>query len=96
MGMQLSDLGERLTKLRERTSPETAGGEPQRATSDAAVRFAFRSGIGVLTTVVLGSGLGWLLDSWLGTLPLFLILFFFVGAGAGLFNIFWAARALQR
>ena len=36
---------------------------------------------------VVGGGFGWLLDQWFGTLPLFLILLFFVGTLAGTLNI---------
>lgn len=32
--------------------------------------------------------LGWLLDRWLGTLPLFLILGAFIGAGAGFYSLY--------
>lgn len=33
--------------------------------------------------------LGWLVDRWLGTMPLFLILGAFVGAGAGFYNMYY-------
>lgn len=33
--------------------------------------------------------LGWLLDRWLGTMPLFLILGAFVGAAAGFYNLYY-------
>ena len=36
---------------------------------------------------VVGGGFGWALDQWLGTLPLFLILLFFLGTLAGTLNI---------
>lgn len=32
--------------------------------------------------------LGWLLDGWIGTLPLFTILGAFVGAGAGFYSLY--------
>jgi len=46
--------------------------------------------------LVVGGGIGWLLDHWLGTLPLFLLIFFFLGAGAGLLNVFRAAKEMNR
>ncbi len=33
--------------------------------------------------------LGWLVDRWLGTLPLFLIVGAFVGAGAGFYSLYY-------
>jgi ATP synthase protein I len=43
-----------------------------------------------------GGGIGWLLDRWLGTLPLFLLVFFVLGAVAGLLNVFRAAKQMNR
>lgn len=37
--------------------------------------------------VAVGGFVGWLLDSWLGTSPLLMIVLFFLGAGAGMMNI---------
>jgi ATP synthase protein I len=43
--------------------------------------------------VVVGGGLGWLLDKWLGTFPLLFIVFFLLGSAAGMLNI---VRQAQR
>ena len=43
--------------------------------------------------VVVGGGLGWLLDRWLGTFPLLFIVFFLLGSAAGILNI---VRQAQR
>ena len=37
--------------------------------------------------IAVGGFMGWLLDTWLGTTPLFMIVLFFLGAGAGMMNI---------
>ena len=37
--------------------------------------------------VIVGSFIGWVLDRWLGTSPLFLVLLFFLGAAAGMLNV---------
>lgn len=37
--------------------------------------------------VIVGTFLGWLLDRWLETSPLFLVLMFFLGAIAGMLNV---------
>lgn len=34
-------------------------------------------------------GVGWLVDRWLGTMPLFLIIGTFVGAGAGFYSLYF-------
>jgi positive regulator of sigma E activity len=40
--------------------------------------------------------LGWLVDGWLGTLPLFTILGAFVGAGAGFYSLYHHLVVRQR
>ncbi len=37
--------------------------------------------------VIVGALIGWMLDNWLGTSPLFLVLLFFLGAMAGMLNV---------
>ncbi|MDB2325120.1 AtpZ/AtpI family protein [Alphaproteobacteria bacterium] len=37
--------------------------------------------------VIVGAFIGWLLDRWLETSPLFLVLMFFLGAMAGMLNV---------
>ena len=45
----------------------------------------------LLAGVVIGVGLGLLLDYWLGTKPWLLIVFFFLGSGAGMLNVYRTA-----
>jgi ATP synthase protein I len=52
-----------------------------------------QAGIEVVAGVGFGALLGWALDRWLGTMPLFLIVFFTLGAAAGVLN---ASRHLRR
>jgi len=41
----------------------------------------------IVAGVAVGGFLGWMLDTWLGTSPIFMIVLFFLGAGAGMLNI---------
>lgn len=52
---------------------------------------AMRIGIELVAGVAVGAGIGYLLDSWLGTAPWLLILFFFLGAAGGMMNVYRAA-----
>ena len=85
------DFDARLGKLREpaRSPTETPPDEPQ--------RLDFGSGLQVGIEVLAGVGggllIGWGLDRWLETRPLFLILFFLLGSAAGMLN---AWRFLRR
>jgi len=41
----------------------------------------------LLAGLFVGAGIGWTLDNWLNTNPLFLILFFLLGGAAGILNL---------
>ena len=56
--------------------------------------FGFRLAMDLLAALLLGVGAGLGLDWWLGTKPLFLILFFFLGGAAGILNVYRAASGM--
>jgi len=53
-------------------------------------------GIAFVLAVVIGFLAGYGLDAWLGTSPLFTILFFFVGVAAGVLNVIRTAAGVTR
>lgn len=52
-------------------------------------------GIALAAAIAIGTGIGYLLDKWLGTLPWLTILFFFFGVAAGFLNIFREIKRLK-
>ena len=50
----------------------------------------------LVAAVVVGSTLGFLLDSWFGTKPLLIICFFFMGVAAGILNVFRSAKNMHK
>ncbi|MCS6854556.1 MAG: AtpZ/AtpI family protein [Elioraea sp.] len=46
-----------------------------------------RAGLEVASALAVGVGIGLALDGWLGTRPLFLVLFLFLGGAAGVLNV---------
>ncbi len=46
-----------------------------------------RVGVELLAALVVGLGIGWALDHWLRTTPLFLVIFVLLGGVAGVFNV---------
>ncbi|MCR9257020.1 MAG: AtpZ/AtpI family protein [Alphaproteobacteria bacterium] len=56
---------------------------------------AFRVGTELVSALMVGVGVGWLLDRWLGTKPWLLIVFFFLGAAAGVFNVYRAINGMS-
>jgi ATP synthase protein I len=91
-GPTLEDLDARLRKARgieaSREGHDGAGGGLQSGMSG--VGAMLRIGIEMVSAVAVGFGIGWLLDSWLGTKPWLMILFFFMGSAAGILGVFRA------
>jgi ATP synthase protein I len=48
----------------------------------------FRAGVEVVSALVVGIGIGWLLDRWLGTWPWLFLVFFVLGSAAGVMNVY--------
>ena len=86
---RLNDLDKRLKEARSRQQAEKdrkAGGGGRAARSGMGL--GFRLAVDIVAALVVGVVIGLLLDRWLGTLPLFLVLFFFMGGAAGILNAY--------
>ncbi|HEY5208367.1 MAG TPA: AtpZ/AtpI family protein [Stellaceae bacterium] len=85
----LRDLGKGLEKARQ---GRDGGSTARRATlsrdSQNALGLALRIGVELVVAVVIGAGIGWALDRWLGTRPWGMIILFFLGIAAGLVNVY--------
>ena len=49
-----------------------------------------------MAAVVVGSTIGYILDSWFDTKPLLIICFFIIGVVAGILNVFRAAKRMGK
>ena len=63
-------------------------GNSKSAIPASGARVALRATTDMVAALVVGGGLGYGLDSWLGTKPWFMIIMFFLGAIAGFVNIY--------
>jgi len=87
---RLADLGERLAKAaRRRAGPERS---EQRGSQ---LGVAFRMATELVAGPAVGAFIGWHLDAWLATSPLFLLVLFVLGAVAGGMNVVREARRMQ-
>lgn len=89
----LDDLGERLRAARghreaDRQQNQTLSGKQPGLSG---VGWAFRIGAEMVSALVVGVGIGIGLDWWLGTKPWFLVVFFLLGSGAAIMNVYRAA-----
>ncbi len=57
---------------------------------------AFKMSTELVSAVVVGTIIGFILDNWFGTKPLLIIIFFLFGAAAGILNVFKAAKRMQK
>ena len=58
------------------------------STTDAsAMARGFRLSTELVAGVLVGAGIGWLIDRWLGTTPLGMIVFLLLGFAAGVLNV---------
>ena len=57
---------------------------------------AFKLGTELVSAVAVGTIIGFILDSWFDTKPWFIIIFFFLGAAAGMLNVIRTASRMQK
>jgi ATP synthase protein I len=83
-----SDFDARLDQALERRrgesgkSSEESGGDARKGLS-----IALRIGVELVAALIVGAGVGILLDRWLGTAPWLMVGFFVLGAAAGFLNV---------
>ena len=57
---------------------------------------AFKLGTELVAAVLVGTIIGFILDTWFDTKPWLIIIFFFLGAAAGILNVIRAANKMQK
>ena len=57
---------------------------------------AFKLGTDLVAAVVVGTIIGFILDTWFDTNPWLMIIFFFLGSIAGILNVIKAAKRMQQ
>jgi ATP synthase protein I len=87
-----NDFDQRLAQAREkqglRTEAEKATDGSASAVPAGSLNIGMRAGVEVVSALIAGAGLGWLLDRWLGTFPWLFLVFFVVGGAAGVLNVY--------
>ena len=57
---------------------------------------AFKLGTELVAAVAVGTIIGFILDNWFDTKPWLIIIFFFLGAIAGMLNVIRTAKRIQK
>ena len=90
----LNSLDARLKQARQaQKGPATEGGPRLRGEASGFGQ-ALRVGAELVSALIVGTGLGLLLDYWLGTKPWLMIVFIFLGGGAGILNVYRVAMSM--
>ena len=94
LSARLRDLGKQLGRHH---SDGPSDSEPgQRPTTDAsAMARGFRLSTELVAGVLVGAGIGWLIDRWVGSTPWGMIVFLLLGFVAGVLNVMRAAGVVR-
>ncbi|MDP6350904.1 MAG: AtpZ/AtpI family protein [Alphaproteobacteria bacterium] len=87
----LDDLDSRIKQVRDQqtwseTGPVAPGG----------LAWALRLTTEMVAALIVGGGIGWMLDKSLGTRPWLLLVFLVIGMAAGMLNIYRTAQRITR
>ena len=63
--------------------------------SSSNIGAAFKLSTDMVAAVIVGTIIGFILDNWFGTKPWLILIFFFVGAIAGILNVIRSAKNMQ-
>ena len=89
----LQELNNRLRKARILDENSDAEKAPH-TTNRSGLSLAMRLGVELVSALIIGVGIGLLLDYWLGTKPWFMLLFFVFGSAAGIMNVYRVATGI--
>jgi len=87
----LRELGDRLDRARKARRPARA---PANAGTNAALAKGWRVGLELVVAVAVAVFIGWAVDQGLGTRPWGMIVFFFLGIAAGMWNVYRAVTGM--
>ncbi len=92
LSARLQRLGTRLNQV---NRPSEIASSPRPTADASAMAKGFRLSTELVAGVVVGAGIGWLLDRWLGISPWGLIVFLLLGFVAGVLNVMRAAGVVR-
>src|ERR1700758_5569983 len=94
LSARLQRLGEGLGSARERAEPPSDGPGGDRAATASGYARGFRLSSELVAGVLVGAGLGWLIDRLLGTSPWGLIVLLLLGFAAGVLSVVRSAGVI--
>jgi ATP synthase protein I len=92
LSARLERLGERLANA---SRPSENGSGPRPTADVSGYARGFRLSSELVAGVLVGAGLGWLIDRWLGTTPWGLMVLLLLGFAAGVLNVMRTAGVVD-
>ena len=92
----MKELKEISTRLKIAKKNIKKKSEKNNGSNAASLGKALKISTELVAAVVVGSTIGFLLDSWFDTKPLLVISFFFMGVAAGILNVFRSAKKMNK
>ena len=89
---ELKKLDQRLRQARNEAQERPPAGGADTQSPGSALGLALRVGVELVSALAIGLAIGWLLDKWLDTRPWLVLVFIFLGGGAGILNVYRMAR----
>ena len=86
---QIKELKERIETAKTKNSTST------KKTKQSGAGFGFKISTEIIAALVIGVGIGLIVDKYLGTKPFGLIIFFIFGAIAGFLNVYRVMRRIE-
>ena len=87
----------KLQELRVRIqSAKTTNKTQQKRKKESGAGFGFKISTEIIAALVVGVGIGLIVDKYLGTKPFGLIIFFIFGALAGFLNVYRVMRRIEK
>ena len=88
---------DKLKQLKERIdTAETINSPPPKQKKQSGAGFGFKISTEIIAALVVGVGIGLIVDKYLGTKPFGLIIFFIFGALAGFLNVYRVMRRIEK
>ena len=87
---KLNDLKEKIKEAKLKTQDKYIGNN-----QPSPIGKAMKLAVEIVAALAIGIGIGFVLDNFLDTRPLFIIMFFLLGSCAGILNVFRVAKSMQ-
>ena len=93
----MNNSEDKITKLKEKIDDiENKKLNESKPNKESGARFAFKISTELIAALVVGVGIGLIVDNYLGTKPFGLIIFFILGSFAGFLNVYRVMRRIEK